>query len=283
MIDALNYKIFYKLLILILILIYNYRKSIKIKNRISIIVPTYNREKLITLSIRSALNQTHNNIELLIIDDCSDDNTEKEIDKIKDERLRYIKLRKNLGANYARNLGIKKATGEYITFLDSDDLFRYNKLEKQLNNLKKYKSNLDFCKICIHINNEFNFSVPNKIQEKKIMKGKIYDELSNGNFISTQAILLKNSNLQKFLFDINLPRLQDYDFILRIIPNAKVSFTKEVLVDIYIQKDSISYSLPKLERAVKILLNKNYTFNNIQKKNFVNYLNYLLKSKIFNI
>ena len=84
------------------------------------------------------------------------------------------------------------------------------------------------------------------------MKGKIYDELSNGNFISTQGILLKNSHLQKFLFDINLPRLQDYDFILRIIPNAKVSFTKEVLVDIYIQKDSISHSLPKLERAVKL-------------------------------
>ena len=60
--------------------------------------------------------------------------------------------------------------------------------------------------------------------------------------------------MEKFFFDINLPRLQDYDFLLRIIPKVKVSFTNEVLVDINIQKDSISNSLIKLQKAIKIIL-----------------------------
>ena len=98
------------------------------------------------------MNQTYNNIEIIVIDDCSSDNTNNEIKKIKDNRIRYIKLRKNKGANYCRNLNIKKAIGEYIS-LDSDDIMHKNKLIKQLKNMKINKSNFDFCKIRININN----------------------------------------------------------------------------------------------------------------------------------
>ena len=84
--------------------------------------------------------------------------------------------------------------------------------------------------------------------------------------------------MENIFFDINLPRLQDYDLLLRIIPKVKVSFTNEVLVDINIQKDSISNSLIKLQKAIKVILNKDYKISHIQKNNNKNYLNYLKMS-----
>jgi glycosyltransferase involved in cell wall biosynthesis len=103
------------------------------REKISIIIPSYNREKLIIRSINSILNQTYQNIEVILIDDGSTDNTKKVISQIKDKRFRYIKLRKNKGANVARNIGIQKAIGNYIAFQDSDDFFHSDKLEKQIN------------------------------------------------------------------------------------------------------------------------------------------------------
>ena len=117
--------------------------SIK-NNKISIIIPTFNREKIIEHSIKTVLNQTYNNIEIIVIDDCSTDDTESVINEIKDNRIRYIKLKKKKGANYARNLGINMASGKYISFLDSDDIFYNNKLIKQINNIENNKSDLDF-------------------------------------------------------------------------------------------------------------------------------------------
>ena len=74
-----------------------------------------------------------------------------------------------------------------------------------------------------------------------------------------------------------MPRLQDYDVILRMIPKVKISYTNEVLVDLHLQNDSLTRSPIKLKQAIYILLNKTYNFNLKQKKSFVNYLNYLLK------
>ena len=100
---------------------------------ISIILPVYNRKKLIGKSLKSALNQTYKNIEIIVIDDGSKENIEEEIDKIGDKRIKYIRLSKNKGACYARNIGIKHSVKEYITFLDSDDKLHPKKFEKQMN------------------------------------------------------------------------------------------------------------------------------------------------------
>ena len=276
-----NENFIFQILYLFIFIYFYFNYPIININKISIIIPTYNREKLICNSIKSVLNQTYNNIEIIVIDDCSLDNTNNEISKIKDNRLRYIRLKKNKGANFCRNLGIKKANGEYISFLDSDDKFYYNKLEKQIKNIKINKSNFDFCKIKIHINNinRFNFTIPNSNQEKSILNGKILDELCKGNFISTQSILVKKKILEKCLFDIKLPRLQDYDLILRILSKVKISFTNEVLADLFTQKDSIGSSLLKLENAIPIILKKNYSLNLKQKKNLMNSLNMMLANQ----
>src|SRR5574343_33824 len=101
---------------------------------VSIITPTYNSENYITRAISSTLEQTYSNFEHIIIDDCSTDNTWTilcEFSK-KDSRIKILRNEKNLGASEARNNGIKIAKGNFIAFLDSDDAWLQNKLEKQI-------------------------------------------------------------------------------------------------------------------------------------------------------
>ena len=219
------------------------------------------------------MEQTYQNLEIIVIDDGSTDNTKKEVDKFDDKRIKYIKLNNNNGATNARNIGIKNAKGSYISFQDSDDIFYPNKLEKQLKNIINKKSDLDFCKIKVILSNSHIKFFPNKRQEKSISSGNIFNELiSKGNFISTQAILVKTDFVKKFYFDPNMPRLQDYELILRMIPKVKISYTKNILVEVYRQKDSISSSSGKYRKAIHILLTKQFNFNRKQKLLFRKYL-----------
>lgn len=239
--------------------------------KISIIIPTYNREKLIKRSIQSVLKQTYKNIEIIVVDDASTDNTKKVVKSIRNKKVKYIRLDKNQGACHARNIGLEKATGEYIAFQDSDDIFHNEKLEEQLKNLKKNKADLDFCKICIN-QNDTSFLVPNEQQEINIKENKILDELCNGNFISTQAILVKKDVFKKYLFDESMSRLQDYDLVLRMANDIKISYTNKVLVDLYTQDDSIGKNPKKLRKAIILFFKKDYNLNNAQKENLINWL-----------
>ena len=104
------------------------------KPTVSVIIPTYNRAHLVGRAIQSVLEQTYKDFELIVIDDGSNDNTEyiiKEFQK-KDKRIKYIAYKKNKGGSAARNAGIKSSKGEYIAFLDSDDEWLSEKLEKQI-------------------------------------------------------------------------------------------------------------------------------------------------------
>lgn len=242
-------------------------------------MPTYNREQLIVNAIKSCLRQTYNPKEIIVIDDCSKDNTKKLLKKkIKDKRVEYIKLCTHKGASYSRNFGIRKAKGSYISFIDSDDVFLPGKLKKQINNLIKSNSDLDFCKVK-RIDGDKIVIVPNPIQENIINNGNIYNEiLTNGNFISTQAILVKKSYVEKYLFDEDMPRLQDYELLIRMLPSIKVSFTNETLVNSYLQKNSISNSNLNIINSANILLKKNYSLNIEQKSNFTKFLNNIINS-----
>lgn len=99
---------------------------------VSIVMPSYNGEKFILKTIESVRKQTYSNWELLIVDDCSKDNTENVVKSIKDDRIRFLKNRKNSGAAISRNYALREAKGKWIAFLDSDDLWYPQKLEKQL-------------------------------------------------------------------------------------------------------------------------------------------------------
>ncbi|MEI9598241.1 glycosyltransferase family 2 protein [Moellerella wisconsensis] len=104
---------------------------------VSIIMPCYNASHYIKDSINSVLNQTYQNFELIIIDDLSTDDSINIINSYSDSRIKLIQLTQNSGAGIARNTGIEVAQGRFIAFLDSDDLWRQNKLEVQLEYMKK--------------------------------------------------------------------------------------------------------------------------------------------------
>ena len=99
---------------------------------ISIIVPVYNAEKFIKETIKSVLNQTYTDFELLLVDDCSKDGSVQAIESFVDPRVILLKQEQNAGAYAARNRGLKEAKGRYIAFIDSDDLWEPCKLEREL-------------------------------------------------------------------------------------------------------------------------------------------------------
>ena len=109
-------------------------QKIKDNNLVSIIMPAFNSEKTIVNAIKSVINQSYKTWELIIINDCSSDNTLEVINKyaVNHFNIRLINLNKNYGAGYSRNQGILEANGRYIAFLDSDDLWHKDKLTTQI-------------------------------------------------------------------------------------------------------------------------------------------------------
>ncbi|WP_339919257.1 glycosyltransferase family 2 protein [uncultured Flavobacterium sp.] len=108
---------------------------------VSIIIPCFNSEKFIAETVRSVQNQTYNNWEIIVVDDCSSDNTVALILGMvqRDSRIRFFQLENNSGTGVARNKGLSNANGRYISFLDADDLWKPEKLRKQIDFLKTNK------------------------------------------------------------------------------------------------------------------------------------------------
>jgi teichuronic acid biosynthesis glycosyltransferase TuaG len=106
------------------------------KNQVSIILPNYNSSQTITATVNSVVKQSYNNWELIIVDDCSNRKTRKILTKFKNKKIKIFYLKKNRGAAYCRNLGIKKSNSNFLAFIDSDDLWHKNKLKLQINYMK---------------------------------------------------------------------------------------------------------------------------------------------------
>lgn len=112
--------------------------------KVSIITPTYNCARFIGETIESVINQTYQDWEMIIVDDCSSDNTEEIVKKYSkdDNRIKYVKLEQNSGAAMARNKAMELATGKYMAFLDSDDIWTKDKLDKQIKFMEKNNYNI---------------------------------------------------------------------------------------------------------------------------------------------
>lgn len=216
---------------------------------VSVIIPTYNRSETIKKSIYSVLNQTYNNIEIIVIDDKSTDNTEEVMKNIIDKRIRYIKLDENKGACFARNRGIELAKGKYIAFQDSDDEWLPQKLEVQLRYLQEKDLDIVSCRMYQIFDEEKTNIFPKKCE---IDRKQVYLK----NVISTQTILGKAECFKNEKFDINLPRFQDWDLVLRLLKNYKLEIVEDILVKAYIQENSISKNPEKAIKAIEIFLEK---------------------------
>lgn len=243
---------------------------------ISVVIPTYNREKTIKKAVDSVLSQTYKDIELIVVDDCSNDKTGEIISKINDVRLRYIRLEKNSGANYARNIGIFEANGEYIAFQDSDDVWRKEKLERELEYLVENDCDVVFCSMLQHHNDRKDIRFPriNDSDKKNLARRVLF-----GNIMSTQTILAKKELIKKEKFDNSLERFQDWDLAIRLLNKYNVEFLDKVLVDVYVGEDSISKSSTKAVKSLSKIIDKYPEL--LESKSVNDYLRlYLLKYAI---
>tara|TARA_B100000768_G_C11219739_1_gene349942 strand:+ start:142 stop:1023 length:882 start_codon:yes stop_codon:yes gene_type:complete len=155
----------------------------------SIIIPTYNRAEQISKAIKSCLGQSYSNFELIIVDDGSTDSTEKTIFSFKDSRIKYFK-KENAERGAARNFGISKAKGAYITFLDSDDILYSNHLSHAFSVIKSRKEIQLFHQAYEMVNEKgeilFKMNTINENANKIIIKGNVFSCI--GVFISSNII-----------------------------------------------------------------------------------------------
>ena len=228
---------------------------------ISVVIPTYNRANTILQSVNSVLNQTYKNIELIVVDDCSTDDTEKIIAGIQDSRVKFYRLEKNSGACAARNLGIEKASGKYIAFNDSDDKWLPEKLEKQLSFLLENNCDITVCSMNVfeEVTEKKMYVFPDsaKLNGKKIS----FNELLKYNCTSTQLIFGKAECFKNNLFDSSMPRFQDWDECLKLSKKYSLCFQNEILVETFQQQDSITKNPQKGVKGMEMLFeNTKMTF-----------------------
>ncbi len=198
--------------------------------KVSIILPTYNRAGLIMETIESIRNQTYANWELIVVDDGSDDNTEELIHQVKDERIRFYKAGRIGIVGKIKNIGIQKMTGEFIAFIDSDDLWDESKLEKQIDTLQQYPE------AGFSLTGGYNFKTLNEplAYFYKQREGIWYDNILVPFFRSevsatTPSLILRKKCLNLTgLFKESKP-FADVEFILSLAKNFKAVVLYEPL------------------------------------------------------
>ena len=213
---------------------------------ISVVLPAYNRRNTVRKAVESVLNQTERDIECIVVDDASTDDTAGVLTEISDSRLRIIRLTENSGACHARNVGVQAAKGEYIAFQDSDDCFHPDKLERQLAFLQETGADVVFCgmnRICGQQMEVFPAYVPDKCINRI--------DLLEANLASTQCIFGKAEAFRNTPFDEDMPRLQDWALMLELAKKYIVRGEATPLVDVYVQPDSLSNQPKKLFPALR--------------------------------
>lgn len=223
------------------------------KHLVSIIIPTYKRATMLHRAIASSLEQTYSNIEVLVVSDNEPDDeftakAQETVDSFNDSRVRLITQEKHINGAVARNLGIKESRGEYISFLDDDDYFEPNKIERQVALL----SSLDetWGGVCCR------YKVYKKGKLVEVMplfkSGKVYKEIIM-RLIKTQTncLLLRREALFKAgLFDETLLRHQDVQLLARFTYNYKLMCQDEFLNNLD-QDDNINRAKPEKIMALK--------------------------------
>lgn len=212
---------------------------------VSIIMPSWNTAKFIAESIQSVINQTYTNWELIIVDDCSTDNTDQVIESFNDRRIRYFHNEKNSGAALTRNKAMREAKGEWIAFLDSDDLWAPEKLAHQIKFMKDNQYNFSYTEY-EKIDEQDNplhiyVSGPNSVDKKKIY---LYDYIGQ---------LTMMYNVKRFgLIQIkDIKKNNDYAIRLQLFKknDACCYLLKENLAKYRIRTKSISHD--KLSKKLK--------------------------------
>lgn len=205
---------------------------------VSVIIPVYNCENFIAETIESALAQTYQDIEIILVDDCSKDKSAEIIKRYKNlhpNKIVYYRQDKNMGAAVARNKALDLAKGRYVAFLDSDDLWYPQKIEKQITLMNK--SNIAFCYSAYEMIGDDGKMINSKI---KILEKAEYKHLLKRTIISTPTVILD----RHIIGDLKMPLRrtgQDYAYWLLLLRNVNVAYgIDEALVTVRRRSGSLS-------------------------------------------
>ncbi len=214
---------------------------------ISVVMPVYNTDKYITEAINSVLNQTYGNLELIIVNDASTDNSSKIINSFESPIIKCINLKKNSGAAAARNVGIEAAKGNIICFIDSDDIWERNKLQRQYSFLKENGAGFVYTKYKNLYKNGTEKEIKFKFNKLK------YEDLLKNTEIGTSTVMINTNIIKKDLILMNhLGTCEDTATWLRITKNGYEAYMyDEVLVTHRVRRGSLSYN--KVRTAINML------------------------------
>lgn len=215
---------------------------------LSVIVPNYNKGKYLKKCLMSVLDQTYKDLEIVVVDDNSNDNSHRILSKLGelDSRIRIILLSENKGVSNARNIGIKAAKGQYITMLDSDDFYwNRNKLEREMK------------EVIMHGGNCLAYSYRVLVDERGLPLSKIKDEhryVSGENmlyhflteskanqYVQRDFIVKKDILLDVGLYNTNLSYYEDYDLLLRLLIQCPIYYTGEYGTAYRVVTDGLSH------------------------------------------
>lgn len=216
---------------------------------VTVIIPSYNRAEKVKVAVESVLAQTWNDLEVIVVDDGSSDNTKEVLSALDDPRLRYV-YQDNAGACAARNRGIALAQGEYIAFHDSDDVWHSDKLQKQMEVFQNADVDLVFCKLKKILSDGSYVLSPTSVESGYLKPVKTLIG------IGTQTLVAKRYVFEEFQFDSAFPRLQEFELLYRIAQKYTLFCLDEGLVDYYIGDDSISSDPRKMYRACSLIMKK---------------------------
>lgn len=220
---------------------------------ISVIIPAYNREKSIERCLNSIINQTYKPLEIIVVDDCSTDDTVSKVKEYKCDYLRVIECKENHGAQRARNIGIREAKGDWIAFLDSDDEWYPDKLENQIKALEKTKYTVCSGGALVKRGNTcYEWFCQGK-------SGDVYEDiLSFSTYIFFSALLVKKDCLADIGYlDEKVPAYQELDTAIQLLKTEKLAYVeKPLFIYHYMEAGSISKNRYKGIRGRKYLFEK---------------------------
>lgn len=212
---------------------------------VSIITPAYNAAAYIAETIESVLVQTHTNWEMLIVNDCSKDNTAEIVQSYaaKDKRIKLINLKQNSGAAAARNTAIKNTKGRYIAFLDSDDLWKKEKLQKQI----EFMQQNGYAFTCTSYEH-FKETKENIQHQVQIPKSLNYNQALKGNQIGCLTVMLDRKQIQNIHFTTQ--KHEDYILWLNILKHGITAYGIQESLALYRTGNSKSISGNKMQSAL---------------------------------
>ena len=226
--------------------------------KVSVIIPTYNRQGLLGRAMGSVLDQSFEDFELIVVDDASTDRTRETVEGFADGRVRYLRHDTNEGAATARNTGIRASRGQYIAFHDSDDEWLAGKLEKQMRLFEEAGDTVGavYCAF-LRIENGKEIYIPGPHIEDR--EGDLSHALLFGNFVSTQTLVIRRDCLERAgLFFDHLPRFQDWELAIRLSADCKFRLIDEALVRSYGTAGSITSDGPAGAKALEMILRRHH-------------------------